>query len=80
MTRSQIRYALYRCKAGTHTDEHLKVFQLYKPQLDEFEFTASDFAVDWDVDKKNLANIVTGATVKKYIRELNAPILVPAKG
>ena len=66
MTRSQIRYALFRCKAGTSDKEQEEILASYQKQLDEFELTIDDFTTEWDVDKKDTTQIVTGKIAKSY--------------
>lgn len=66
MNRVQIRYALFRCKAGTADKNQLKVLKSYQPQLDEFGLDISDFTKEWDVSKTDTAEIVTGKIARKY--------------
>lgn len=66
MKRNQIRYALFRCKAGTADSEQLAILSKYKDQLDELGLTINEFAKEWDVDKKDLSSIVTGKVARKY--------------
>lgn len=75
MKRSDIRYALYRCKNDNPEPAHKSIYKYYTTQLDDFGFDAFDFAEDtgWDVNKKDFTEIVTGKTVRKYIKELLAP-------
>ncbi len=75
MTRSQIRYALFRCKAGTPDKEHEEVLATFKSQLDEYGFDISDFTTEWDVDKKDTSQIVTGKIVKQYQKQINAQVV-----
>jgi len=75
--RSQIRYALYRCKTGNPSEEHLAILEYYSGELDELGFDASDFAENdgWDINRKNTTEVVTGKTVRKYIKELHTPVI-----
>ena len=66
MTRTQIRYALFRCKAKTQDEAQQLILDSYKDQLDEYGFSIDDFTNEWDIDKKELSQIVTGKIVKKY--------------
>jgi len=66
MKRSEIRYALFRCKAGTADDDQLEIFYSYEDQLKEYDFDISDFTKEWDIDKKDFSQIVTGKIAKKY--------------
>ena len=76
MKLSEIRYALYRCKNNCADEMHQRVFNEYKDQLEDFGFTAADFAeaTGWGINKKDTSSIVTGRTVKKYIDELLKPL------
>lgn len=69
MTRTQIRYALFRCKAGTPDKNHLEILSTYQEQLDEYGFDIMDFAKEWDISKTELSEIVTGKIARKYNQE-----------
>lgn len=72
MTRSQIRYALFRCRAGTPSELHEHVLATYQPELREIGLDIDSFTVDWDVSKEDPKYIVTGHMVRLYNR--NTPI------
>jgi hypothetical protein len=74
MTRSQIRYALFRCKAGTPSEVHERVLTTYLPELQEIGLDVDSFTVDWDVSMEDPKYIVTGHMVRLYNR--NIPISV----
>jgi hypothetical protein len=69
MNRTQIRYALFRCKAGTATKSQLKILDDYKSQLDEFGMDISDFTKEWDISKTDVTEVVTGKIARKYNQE-----------
>jgi hypothetical protein len=69
MTRTQIRYALFRCKAGTADKSQLKILESYQSQLKEFDMNISDFTLDWDVSPKDLSEIVIGKEAKKLNKD-----------
>ena len=69
MKRSDIRYALFRCKAGTQTKEQQEIFDAFKEQLEEFDYGIEEFAKEWDVDKSDVSLIVTGKLARKYNQE-----------
>lgn len=71
MKRSDIRYALFRCKARTADDVQTKIFETYRSQLDEYEFTIDDFTVEWDIDKTDNTQIVTGKIARKYNQDVS---------
>jgi hypothetical protein len=75
MRRSDIRYALYRCKKGNGVTEHKLILAYYQDQLDDVSCDISDFAETdgWDVNKKDFTDVVTGKIVRKYIKDLLAP-------
>lgn len=75
MKRSEIRYALYRCKVKNPEPIHKGIYKYYTDQIEEFGFDISDFAESegWDVNKADFTEIVTGKTVRKYIKDLLAP-------
>ena len=66
MTRSEIRYALFRCKAGTPDKEQSKILKQYKEQLDELGLDITDFTKEWDINKEDFSEIVTGKIARKY--------------
>lgn len=66
MERSQIRYALFRCKAGTSDKKQDEILKTYQPQLDELGLDVCDFAIEWDIDKKDYDQVVYGKVAKKY--------------
>lgn len=69
MKRSEIRYAMFRIKAGTPDKKHLDLFKTYKEQLDEFELTIEDFTTEWDIDKVDFSKLVIGKQAKIMNRE-----------
>ncbi len=66
MKRSDIRYALFRCKNGTQTPEQQAIFDSFKSQLDPYDYGIEEFTKEWDVDKSDLTQVVTGKLAKKY--------------
>lgn len=74
MTRGQIRYALFRCKAGTPEQTHLDVLNKYQGELVELGMTIDQFTTDWDVSKEDSGHIVTGHLVRHYNR--NVPLSI----
>lgn len=69
MKRSDIRYALFRCKVGNPSKEHKAIFNKIKPQLVEDELTIEDFTVEWDVSLDDAYVVVTGKMAKKLNRD-----------
>lgn len=69
MNRTQIRYALFRCKAGNGDKEHNKILESYSSQLDEFDLNISDFTKEWDIDPKDLTEIVVGKVAKNLNKD-----------
>lgn len=69
MNRTQIRYALFRCKAGNGDKEQKLILESYKSQLDEFDLTIDDFTKEWDVDTKDLTQIVIGKVAKNLNKD-----------
>ena len=69
MKRSEIRYALFRCKAGTPDEKQQALFDSYKEQLAEFDYGIDEFAKEWDIDKSDTTLIVTGKLARKYNQE-----------
>jgi hypothetical protein len=69
MRRSDIRYALFRCKAGTPDEKHLAIFDKIKPQLEDDGFGIEDFTTEWDVSLEDAYQVVTGKIVKKLNKD-----------
>ena len=76
MARSDIRYALYRCKRGNPDSKHKAIYKYYKDTVEEIGLGIEDFASEdgWDVNKKDNTDVVTGKLVRKYIKDLHAPV------
>lgn len=77
MKRSEIRYAIFRVRAGTPDEKQQAIFDSYADQLSEFGFTAEDFTKEWDIDKNDFSQIVTGKIARSYNRDV--PIVIPPK-
>lgn len=71
LPRSRIRYCIYRCKGGTAEQYHLDVLSSYQSQLDELDLTLEEFTIEWDIDKKDVTQIVTGKIVRKMNRDIS---------
>ena len=69
MKRSEIRYALGRCKKGNPEPQHLEVLGRYQSELKGLGLTAQDFMIDWDVNFNDPKTLVFGAVVKKQLEE-----------
>lgn len=71
MKRSDIRYALFRCRTGNPDAEHSFVFSYYEPRLTKFGLTTAGFSTVWDVSKENPTDIVSGHIVGIYQQDLD---------
>lgn len=71
MKRSDIRYALFRCRTGNPDPEHLFIFSYYEPRLTKFGLTTAGFSTVWDVSKENPTDIVSGHIVGIYQQDLD---------
>lgn len=69
MNRTQIRYALFRCKAGNEDKGQKKILESYAEQLKEFDLTINDFTKEWDIDPKDLTEIVIGKVAKNLNKD-----------
>lgn len=69
--RGEIRYALGRVVSGNAEPKHNQIFNFYKPTIDKYALKMHEFSVDWDVDKTDWCNIVSGHVVRMYRDELN---------
>ena len=69
MKRSEIRYALGRCKTGNPDPEHLEVLAQYQPLLDKYKLTVDQFMKDWDVDFNEPTKMVFGPVVQAQLAE-----------
>jgi hypothetical protein len=69
MKRGEIRYAIFRIKAGTGSDDQLDTFSFYEEQLSSFGYDVFDFTSEWDIDKADNTNIVTGRVAKRYNKD-----------
>lgn len=69
MKRSEIRYALFRCKSNTPSEDQIALFASYSEQLKPFDYGIEEFAREWDIDKSDTSLIVTGKLARKYNQE-----------
>lgn len=60
LTRSEIRYALYRCRSGGPEKKHKDVLSFFAPDLKSFGMTISTFPDEWDVGMENPLELVSG--------------------
>ena len=60
LTRSEIRYALYRCRSGGPDKAHKDVMKHFSADLTEYGMVISDFPTAWDVAVDNPLQIVSG--------------------
>lgn len=74
LARSTIRYAMYRVKNGNPDEQHLKLFEYYKPRLDKMGMAAEDFGVKWDIKKEDTGAIVAGAMVAVYNEDIHSSL------
>lgn len=75
MLRSEIRYALNRCKLKNAEKEHTVVYAKYKREVEKLGFTIADFNEEWDIDKGDTTQIVIGETVDRYKSAVNRSLL-----
>ena len=64
--RRELRYALFRVKAGTADETQLSIFDFYQQMISEFGYEIADFTFEWDIDKADVSNVVTGRVAKRY--------------
>lgn len=60
LTRTEIRYALYRCRSGGPDPIHVEVLDFYSDLLKEYGMSISEFPDAWDVGVKNPLELVSG--------------------
>ena len=72
LKRSDIRYALFRCRTGNPEDSHKAIFGFYEPRLTKYHLDMLDFSELWDVDKKDPTNIVSGHIVHMYHEDMKS--------
>lgn len=60
LTRSEIRYALYRCRSGGPDKKHKDVLKFFNADLKAFDMTISEFPDAWDVGINNPLELVSG--------------------
>lgn len=60
LTRSQIRYALYRCRSGGPEKEHKAVYNHFNKDLKAYGMSISEFPDAWDVGVENPLELVSG--------------------
>lgn len=70
--RSQVRYALFRCRTGNPEAPHLAVLGFFQPRLEKYGLLMEDFSEAWDVSKTNHTDIVSGHVVHLYKEDLKS--------
>ena len=60
MTRSEIRYALYRNRSGGPDKAHKEVLNFFSKDLKMYGMTISEFPDAWDVGINNPLELVSG--------------------
>ncbi len=60
LTRTEIRYALYRCRSGGPDKKHKDVLAFFAADLKTFGMTISTFPDTWDVGINNPLELVSG--------------------
>jgi hypothetical protein len=58
--RSEIRYALYRCRSGGPDEVHLDIFNHFSDALLSYGLTISTFPATWDISESKPYEIVSG--------------------
>lgn len=71
LSRSDIRYALYRCRTGNPEAQHAEIFKFYKTILDQYGLTITDFPNEWDIAIKIPTEIVSGHLLKPIKDKIN---------
>jgi hypothetical protein len=64
LTRSQIRYAIFRVRTGNATEEHHEIYAPYAEKLEIHGLDMTSFTRLWDIDPENPSRIVFGEDVK----------------
>jgi len=61
MTRTDIRYALFRCRSGNPTPEQKNILAPYLPVLKKLDLPLHEFSETWDIGTiEPFDSIVTG--------------------
>lgn len=69
LSRSSVRYALFRRRSGLPDAKHLAVINYYAPRIEKYNLQWSDFSDMWDLSKDNHLDIVSGHVVYIYKEE-----------
>lgn len=76
MTRSDIRYALFRCRSGNAEPGHIAVLQQYNPAMVKLKLDLHDFSEEWDInDIAPFDGIVTGGKMMLLHEVRDAPVV-----
>lgn len=71
MGRGDVKYALFRTRGGSAEAEHHAVHEYYKARLEKYGLDIHLFGSQWDLDKGDHRNIVSGHIVRVYGEELD---------
>lgn len=60
LKRSEIRYAIFRCRSGNPEEHHLDIYNYYGEKLKPHGLDFTTFTTLWDVDVNDPTIIVSG--------------------
>lgn len=80
ITRSNLRYALFRVRSGNPDDSHNEIYNYFKPRLNNYKLEIKDFSEEWDLDKVDPRNIISGHVVRLHNEELKSLTIETEKG
>lgn len=69
LTRSEIRYALFRSRSGNPETDHNEILSFYSQRLEKYNLPISEFGENWDISPENNADIVSGHVVYMLQKE-----------
>ncbi|MGZ8924260.1 MAG: hypothetical protein ACXW2E_00120 [Nitrososphaeraceae archaeon] len=74
LTRSDIRYALYRNRSGNPDKNHIEIFKQYQDKLNELGMSISTFADEWDIGVQDPSDLVVGHLLTPLKEKVNSSL------
>jgi hypothetical protein len=64
LSRSEVRYAIFRHRSGNAEAEHEHVYAYYAEKLKPYDLDFTSFTIEWDVSPTDNTVIVSGLDLK----------------
>jgi hypothetical protein len=69
LPRGEVRYTLFRLRAGNPEQSHYQILNHFIPRLNRYNLAISEFSETWDISKTGNTDIVSGHVVHLFKEE-----------